>query len=151
MFCTSWIFTAVSGSEWPPNILPRFPLGQKRREHVQEALVKETVLNDEVESPEQRGVLSVGRGVCYTTVIWTYPYKADTTHASPEEEPWGWRSHTKCFTPHAFLFIRNRLYYHQLSTDQSLEDRGVSDTGKTRLTVTKKSCQRTDVALNMLQ
>jgi hypothetical protein len=34
---------------------PRFPLGQKRREHIQEALVKETVLNDEVERSEQRG------------------------------------------------------------------------------------------------
>ena len=55
------------------------------------------------------------------------------------------------FTPHAFLFIRNRLYYLQLSTDQSLEDKGVSDTGKTRLTVTKKPCQRTDVVLNTLR
>ena len=34
---------------------PRFPLGQKRRKHIQEALVKETVLNDEVEGSEQRG------------------------------------------------------------------------------------------------
>ena len=41
--------------EWPPDILPRFPLGQKRREHVQEALVKETGLNDGVAGPEQRG------------------------------------------------------------------------------------------------
>ena len=48
---------------------PRFPLGQKKREHVQGALVKETVLNDEMAGPEQRGVLSVGRGVWYTTVI----------------------------------------------------------------------------------
>jgi hypothetical protein len=47
---------------------PRFPLGQKRREYVQEALVKETVLNDGVAGPEQRGVLSVGRDVCNTTV-----------------------------------------------------------------------------------
>jgi hypothetical protein len=54
---------------------PRFPPEQKRREHVQEALVKETVLNDEVESPEQRDVLSVGRGVCYTTVICTQLYR----------------------------------------------------------------------------
>jgi hypothetical protein len=45
----------------------RFPIEQKRREHVREALVKEIGLNNEVESPEQRGVLSVGRGVCYTT------------------------------------------------------------------------------------
>jgi hypothetical protein len=37
---------------------PRFPLEQKKREPVREALLKETGLN-EVESPEQRGVLSV--------------------------------------------------------------------------------------------
>ena len=36
-------------------ILFCFPFGQKRREHIQEALVKETVLNDEVEGSEQRG------------------------------------------------------------------------------------------------
>jgi len=36
--------------------------------------MKETVLNDEVENPEQRGVLSVGRDVCDTTVIWTQLY-----------------------------------------------------------------------------
>ncbi len=47
---------------------PRFPLEQKRREHVQEALVKETGWNDRVAGPEQRGVLPVGRDVCYTTV-----------------------------------------------------------------------------------
>jgi hypothetical protein len=47
---------------------PRFPLEQKRREHVQEALVKETGWNDGVAGPEQRGVLSVGRDVRYTTV-----------------------------------------------------------------------------------
>ena len=34
---------------------PRFPLEQKWREHIQEALVKETVLNDGVAGPEQRG------------------------------------------------------------------------------------------------
>ena len=33
----------------------RFPLGQKSRKHIQEALVKETVLNNEVEGSEQRG------------------------------------------------------------------------------------------------
>jgi len=54
--------------------LTRFPPEQKRREHIQEALMKETVLNDEVENPEQRGVLSVGRDVCDTTVIWTQLY-----------------------------------------------------------------------------
>jgi len=37
----------------------RFPIEQKRREHVREALVKEIGLNNEVESPEQRGMLSV--------------------------------------------------------------------------------------------
>jgi len=37
--------------------------------------VKETVLNVEVESPEQRGVLSVGRGVWYTTDFPTQLYK----------------------------------------------------------------------------
>jgi hypothetical protein len=54
MFCTSWIFTAGSDSKWPPDI-PPFLLEQKRRKPVQEALVKETVLNDEVEGSEQRG------------------------------------------------------------------------------------------------
>ncbi len=47
---------------------PHSPFEQKRRKHVQEALVKETEWNDEVVGPEQRGVLSVGRDVCYTTV-----------------------------------------------------------------------------------
>ena len=39
---------------------PRFPLEQKRQEHVQKALVKETGWNDGVAGPEQRGVFSVG-------------------------------------------------------------------------------------------
>jgi hypothetical protein len=54
----------------------RFPIEQKRREHVREALVKEIGLNNEVESPEQRGMLSVERGVCYTTVYWTELYRS---------------------------------------------------------------------------
>src|SRR6266699_2970302 len=62
---------AVSDSKWPPDIPPRFPLWQKRREHVQEALVKETGWNDGVAGREQRRVLSVGRDVCYTTASWT--------------------------------------------------------------------------------
>jgi len=70
IFCTSRIFTAVSDSEWPLDI-PPFSPGQKRQEHVQEALVKETVLNDEVAGSEQSEVLSVGRDVCYTTVFQT--------------------------------------------------------------------------------
>jgi hypothetical protein len=37
-------------------------------------LVKETGWNDEVAGSEQRGVLSVGRDVWYTTVIWTQLY-----------------------------------------------------------------------------
>ncbi len=53
---------------------PCFLPEQKRRKHVQEALVKETVLNDEAEGSEQRGMLSVGRDVWYTTVIWTQLY-----------------------------------------------------------------------------
>ena len=60
---------------------PRFPLEQKRREPVREALLKETGLN-EVESPEQRGVLSVGRGVCYTTVFRTQLYQTRDIHSS---------------------------------------------------------------------
>ena len=63
------MFTGVSESKWPPDIPPRLPLEQKRQEDVYEALVKETGLNDEVVGPDQRGVLSVGRGVCYTTVF----------------------------------------------------------------------------------
>ena len=51
-----------------PTFPRRFLRGQKRRKHIQEALVKETVLNDGVAGPEQRGVLSIGRDVCYTTV-----------------------------------------------------------------------------------
>ncbi len=53
---------------------PRFPAEQKGREHVQEALMKETVLNDEVAGSEQRGCSSVGRDVCYTTIICTQLY-----------------------------------------------------------------------------
>jgi hypothetical protein len=53
----------------------RFPLEQKKREPVREALLKETGLN-EVERPEQRGMLSVERGVCYTTVYWTELYRS---------------------------------------------------------------------------
>jgi hypothetical protein len=62
---------------------------QKKREHVQEALVKETVLNDEVADPEQRGVLSVGRDVCYITVFSTQLYHQGVTvfgDASAQEE-----------------------------------------------------------------
>ncbi len=62
---------------------PRFPLGQKRRKHIQEALVKETVLNDEVEGSEQRGVLSVGRDVWYTTIFWTELYQSKNDHFCP--------------------------------------------------------------------
>jgi len=61
---------------------PRFPLEQKRREHIQEALVKETVLNDGVAGPEQRGVLSIGRDVCYTTVFRTQLYRTGSRHSS---------------------------------------------------------------------
>ena len=66
IFCTSSVFTAVSDS-YGLSTFPRFALEQTRREHIQEALVQETVLNDVVAGPEQRGVLSVGRGVWYTT------------------------------------------------------------------------------------
>ena len=64
---------------------PRFPLEQKRREHVQEALVKETGWNDRVAGPEQRGVLSVGRDVCYTTVSCTQLYREGISPYSWEE------------------------------------------------------------------
>jgi len=37
--------------------------------------VKETGWNDGVAGPEQRGVLSVGRDVCYTTVSSTQLYR----------------------------------------------------------------------------
>ena len=45
------------------------------QEHVHKALVKETGWNDGVAGPEQRGVLSVGRDVCYTTVFSTQLYR----------------------------------------------------------------------------
>jgi len=45
--------------------LPRFPLGQKRREYVQEALVKETVLNDEVVGLNKEGALCWKRCLLY--------------------------------------------------------------------------------------
>src|SRR6266567_3649621 len=54
LFCPSGIFPAVSDSEWPPDMLPRFQFGQKRREHIQEALVKETGWNEEMAGTEQR-------------------------------------------------------------------------------------------------
>ena len=40
---------------------PHFLLEQKRREHIQEALGKGTILNDEVAESEQRGVLFIRR------------------------------------------------------------------------------------------
>jgi hypothetical protein len=55
-------------------------------ENVQEALVKETGWNDEVAGPEQRGVLSVGRDVCYTTVSHTQLYGTGSGHSSVEDE-----------------------------------------------------------------
>jgi len=64
---------------------PVFPLS-KRRKHIQEALVKETGWNDKVEGFEQRGVLSVGRDVCYTTDCQTQPYGMRSRHSSPEYE-----------------------------------------------------------------
>ena len=53
-----------------------------RREHVQEALVKETRWNDGVAGPEQRRVLSVGRDVCYTTVFSTQLYHDESDPVS---------------------------------------------------------------------
>jgi hypothetical protein len=47
-------------------ILRIYVLSNKAKRKVP-ALVKETGWNDEVEGPEHRGVLSVGRAVCYTT------------------------------------------------------------------------------------
>jgi hypothetical protein len=47
--------------------------------------VKETGWNDGVAGPEQRGVLSVGRVVCYTTVIWTQLYRMEGISFSKEE------------------------------------------------------------------
>jgi hypothetical protein len=44
--------------------------------------VKETVLNDEMAGPEQRGVLSVGRDVCYTTDCQTQLYRMRNRHFS---------------------------------------------------------------------
>jgi hypothetical protein len=46
-------------------MLSRFPFGQKRREHVQEALVKETVLNDEVAGLNGEGALYWKRCLVY--------------------------------------------------------------------------------------
>jgi hypothetical protein len=64
---------------------PRFLLEQKRRKHVQEALVKETGWNDGVAGSEQRrGAfwLSVGRDVCYTTVFSTQLYHDESDPVS---------------------------------------------------------------------
>jgi hypothetical protein len=44
--------------------------------------VKETGWNDVVAGPEQRGVLSVGRDVCYTTVFRTQQYQTRDIHSS---------------------------------------------------------------------
>ena len=74
---------AVSDSKWPPDIHPVFPWA-KEAEHVQEALVKETGWNDGVAGIEQRGVLSVGRDVCYTTDFRTQPYRMRSRHSLPE-------------------------------------------------------------------
>ncbi len=89
---------------------PRFPLEQKRREHIQEALVKETVLNNGVAGTEQRGVLSIGRDVCYTTVICTQLYKASNGHSTPEEDREGEEALQDVSLADSFLPVRNRLY-----------------------------------------
>src|ERR1700736_6307297 len=67
MFCTRqycFVLHEYFQQEATQSGLPTFPpfsLEQKRWEHVQEeALVKETALNEEVAGPEQRRVLSVG-------------------------------------------------------------------------------------------
>jgi len=54
---------------------------ENRREHVQEALVKETGWNDGVAGPKQRRVLSVGRDVCYTTVSHTQLYQRGSIYS----------------------------------------------------------------------
>jgi hypothetical protein len=54
IFCTSYIFPAVSDSKWPPDIPPVFPW-TKEAEAYPRSLVKEMVLNNKVEGPEQRG------------------------------------------------------------------------------------------------
>jgi hypothetical protein len=71
-----------------PRHFPRFPLGQKRREHVQEALVKETVLNNEVEGSEQRAsslleemsVLPPLFELSYILIFWIGDTSLDTIH-----------------------------------------------------------------------
>src|ERR1700736_1465961 len=88
MFCTRqycFVLHEYFQQEATHSGLPTFPpfsLEQKRWEHVQEeALVKETALNEEVAGPEQRRVLSVGRGVCYTTVFRTQLYQTRYIHS----------------------------------------------------------------------
>ena len=83
-------------------VASRHSPGQKRRKHIQEALVKETVLNNEIEGSEQRRVLSVGRDVCYTTDCQTQPYGARRRHSSPEDKhmvKWPSMVYTICYHP----------------------------------------------------
>jgi hypothetical protein len=68
------------------------------------------MLNDEVESPEQRGVLSVGRGVWYTTDFCTQLYKASNGHSTPEEDREGEEVLQDVSLADSFLPVRNRLY-----------------------------------------
>ena len=59
----------------------RFPLGQKRREHVQEALVKETGWNDEMAGLNREGALYWKRCLVYHRFL-------DSTFCSSLETNW---------------------------------------------------------------
>ena len=64
MSCTSCILTAGSDSEWPLDTT-LFPLSERG-----ESIMSKKLWNgNRVVGPEQRGEISVGRAVCYTTVI----------------------------------------------------------------------------------
>jgi len=65
---------------------PHFLLEQKRREHIQEALGKGTILNDEVAESEQGGVLFIRRVSGIPPIVRLSHYRIGSRHSSPEDE-----------------------------------------------------------------
>jgi len=88
--------------------------------HIQEALVKETVLNEGVAAPEQRGMLSVGRDVCYTTDCQTQLDRMGTSHSHAEDGIWP--NDPAWFTPSVVILICCNKTAQALPQSGSLQD-----------------------------
>lgn len=98
----------VQTVKWLPNIPPVFSFGQKRWKHIQAALVKESVVKDEVEGSEQRGrslleemsVISPIVRLSYTESEIVIPHAEDERSAS-------WPSVVYSFCYHPDLLQQN--------------------------------------------